>query len=120
MSKIVTAETEAAVNEQIKAGKMRVALPIVGVRQKLSEGVMGQIEREVLEEEGIKLEDMRVNPLSRVGGKGGLRTAAAPVKDFKFQVSADAEWERLPSRVELHAAERLLRNSASKRNNEAA
>ncbi len=93
MSKIVTSPTEDAVNEQIKAGKMRVALPIIGVSQKLSEGVMRQIEREVLEEEKIRLEDMRVNPLSSVGGRGGLRTAAAPVKDFKFHVSADSEGE---------------------------
>jgi tRNA pseudouridine13 synthase len=90
-SKIVTAEAEAAVNEQIKAGKMRVALPIVGVRQKLSEGVMGQIEREVLEKEAIKLEELGVNPLPRVGGKGGLRTAAAPVRDFKLNVSANPD-----------------------------
>ena len=53
MAKIVTAETVAEVNEQIKAGKMRVALPIVGVKQKLSQGVMGQIEKEVLEQEEI-------------------------------------------------------------------
>lgn len=87
VSKIVTSEAEAVVNEQIKAGKMRVALPIVGVRQKLSEGAMGQIEREVLEKEQVKLEELLVNPLSKVGGKGGLRTVAAPVRDFTFQVS---------------------------------
>ena len=92
---------------------MRVALPIVGVRQKLSEGVMGQIEQEVLEEEEIKLEDLRVNPLSRVGGKGGLRTAVAPVKDFKFQCFSKLDGRRLPSRVKLHAAKRLLRDCAS-------
>jgi tRNA pseudouridine13 synthase len=90
-SKIVTAETEAAVNRQIRTDKMRVALPIVGVRQKLSEGVMGQIEREVLEKEAIKLEELRVNPLSRVCGKGGLRTAATPVRDFKLNVSANSD-----------------------------
>jgi len=66
---------------------MQVALPIVGVRQKLSEGAMGQIEREVLEKEHINLENMAVNPLSRVSGKGGLRTAAAPVRNFVFQLS---------------------------------
>ncbi|MGA3112513.1 MAG: tRNA pseudouridine(13) synthase TruD, partial [Candidatus Bathyarchaeia archaeon] len=94
ISKIVTAETEAGVNEQIIAGRMRVALPIVGVRQKLSEGVMGKIEQKVLEQEKIKLEGMRVNPLSIVGGKGGLRTLAAPVRDFKFQVSEDPDGKR--------------------------
>jgi tRNA pseudouridine13 synthase len=90
--KIVTAEAQAAVNEQVKAGKMRVALPIVGVQQKkLSEGVMGQIEREVLEKEAIKLEELRVNPLSRVSYKGGLRTAAAPVRNLKLNVSANPD-----------------------------
>ena len=34
---------------QVKAGRLRVALPIFGVKQKLSQGVMGQIENEVLE-----------------------------------------------------------------------
>jgi tRNA pseudouridine13 synthase len=68
---------------------MRVALPIVGVRQKLSEGVMGQIERAVLEKEAINLEELRVNPSSRVGGKGGLRTAATPVRGLKLNVSAN-------------------------------
>ena len=85
MAKNVTAETLDSVNEQIKAGKLRVALPIVGVRQKLSQGVMGQIEKEVLEEEEIKLENLRINALSRVGGKGGLRTAVTPIRDFKLQ-----------------------------------
>ncbi|HKM60408.1 MAG TPA: tRNA pseudouridine(13) synthase TruD [Candidatus Bathyarchaeia archaeon] len=87
ISKIVTAETEVGVNEQIKAGRMRVALPIVGVRHKLSEGVMGEIEQDILKQEKINLEGVRVNPLSIVGGKGGLRTAATPIRDFKFQVS---------------------------------
>jgi len=90
-SKIVTAEAVAAVNEQVKAGKMRVALPIVGVRQRLSGGVMGEIEREVLEKEEIMLQELRVNPLSSVGGKGGLRTAAAPVRDLKLSVSANQD-----------------------------
>ena len=44
MAKNVTAETVGGVNEQIRAGKLRVALPIIGVKQKLSQGVMGQIE----------------------------------------------------------------------------
>jgi tRNA pseudouridine13 synthase len=91
MSKIVTEETVAEVNKQIKAGKMRAALPIVGVKQKLSQGVIGQMEKEVLEEEEIKMGNLRINALSRIGGKGGLRTAVTPIRDFKLQnVSANA------------------------------
>ena len=44
-----------------------------------------------MEEEGVRLDELRVNPLSRVGGKGGLRTALAPVKDFKLNVSSGSE-----------------------------
>ena len=76
---------------KLRLEKLRVALPIVGVRQKLSQGVMGQIEKEVLEEEEIELENLQVNPLSRIGGKGGLRTAVTPIRDFKLQnISANA------------------------------
>jgi tRNA pseudouridine13 synthase len=90
MAKMVVAETVADINEQVKAGKMRVALPIVGVKQKLSQGVMGQIEKEVLDQEEINLENLQVNELSRAGGKGGLRTATTPIRDFKVQnVSAN-------------------------------
>ncbi len=90
LTKNVVPENVDIVNEQIKAGKLRVALPIIGVRQKLSQGVMGQIEKDVLEEEEIKLENLRVNALSWIGGKGGLRTVVTQVKDFKMQtVSAN-------------------------------
>ena len=83
--KIVTAENLAGINEAVKVGKMRVALPIFGVRQKLSGGIMGEIEREVLSEEGVEAEKLRLNELSRAGGKGGLRTAATPLREFKLQ-----------------------------------
>jgi len=85
MAKNVTSESVGNVNEQIRAGKLRVALPIIGAKTKLSQGVMGQIENRVLREEEVKLENLRLNALSRVGGKGGLRTAVTPIKDFKLQ-----------------------------------
>jgi len=85
MAKKVTEETIGCVNESIKAGKLRVALPIIGVRQKLSQGVMGQIEKEVLEEEKIKMENLQINESTRIGGKGGLRTTITPIRDFKLQ-----------------------------------
>lgn len=83
MEKTVTAENLAQVNAAIKAGRLRVALPIVGLRQRLSGGMMGEIEREVLASEGLGDKAVWLNELSRVGGKGSLRPAVAPVKDFK-------------------------------------
>ena len=42
-----------------------------------------------LDAEGIGDGPIRLNELSRVGGKGGLRTVTAPVRDFKVLESAD-------------------------------
>jgi tRNA pseudouridine13 synthase len=85
VAKTVAAETLAEVNGQIRVGKLRVALPIVGLKQKLSQGVMGELERAVLAQEGVDVGAVWVNELSRVGGKGGLRALLTPVKDFKLQ-----------------------------------
>jgi tRNA pseudouridine13 synthase len=85
VAKIVVAENLAEVNAQVKTGRLRVALPIFGVKQKLSQGIMGQIENEVLEQEGVEADNLQVNVLSRMGGKGGLRTAVTPIKDIKLQ-----------------------------------
>jgi tRNA pseudouridine13 synthase len=85
VAKTATAETLAQVNVQIKAGKLRVALPFFGFRQKLSGGIMGEIENQVLTQDGVGTGDLWANELSRVGGKGGLRTVLTPLKDFKLQ-----------------------------------
>lgn len=89
VSKVVTPETLDMVNSQIKIGKQRVALPIIGAKAKLSGGIMGEIEVEILRAEGIGSQETWLNELSRVGGKGGLRTAATPVHDFKIQRSTE-------------------------------
>jgi len=89
--KITTSENISEINSQVKAGKLRVALPIVGFKQKLSQGAMGQIEKEVLTQEGIENGNLWLNELSRVGGKGGLRSLVTPVLGFKIQKIRDQE-----------------------------
>ena len=84
MAKVATIENLAEVNVQVKAGRMRIALPIVGVKQKLSQGIMGEIENAVLEADDVKTENLRINAISTIGGKGGLRTIVTPIKDFKL------------------------------------
>jgi tRNA pseudouridine13 synthase len=90
IAKVVSAESLREVNAQIKTGRLCVALPIFGLKQKRSQGVMGQIEKEVLEKEGIEADELHVNVLSRVGGKGSLRTVVTPVRDFQL-VSSHAD-----------------------------
>jgi tRNA pseudouridine13 synthase len=100
MAKPATVKNVDEVNEQIKAGKERVALPIFGVKNKLSQGIMGQMEKEVLEKAEIVTENLRINALSSVGGRGGLRTVVSPIRDFKLQnVSANVSSKSVQSEL---------------------
>ena len=80
--RMVNADSLAEVSGLIKAGKLRVALPLVGTRQRLSEGVMGQIEKRILEAEGVEPANFNVDAMPEISGKGGLRAIVSPVRDF--------------------------------------
>jgi tRNA pseudouridine13 synthase len=97
--KVASAEAVAEVNERVKAGKMRVALPLIGAKQKPSKGVMGQIEQKILEKEGIQPDGVRVNEISRVSGRGGLRAVLTPVQGFKLNETSSSN--QRASQVEL-------------------
>jgi len=87
--KVVSVENLAEVNRAIGAGRMRVAIPLVGYGQGLSKGVQGDVEREILEEEGVVPGDFRVRCLPEVSSRGRLRAVVSPVKDFSFRVDED-------------------------------
>ena len=64
---------------------------------------------EILEEEAIETGKFRVNEISRISGRGGLRAVLTPVQDFKWQgVSASAP-DQNKSQAELSFM--LLRGS---------
>lgn len=75
-----------SVNEEIKAGRMAVALPLIGPRQPPSEGLQGEIEREILEEEGVSGEDFKRASIIKVSLFGGLRVALERVMDLRAEV----------------------------------
>jgi len=78
--------------ELIKTGRMRVALPLVGIKQKLSQGTMGEIEKQILEAEGIKPENFRIDAIPRISGLGELRAIISPIRNFRLHgVSASAD-----------------------------
>jgi tRNA pseudouridine13 synthase len=83
--RIVNADCLAEVNGLIKAGKLRVALPLVGTRQRLSEGAMGEIEKRILESEGMEPKNFNVNAIPEISGKGQLRSIVSPVRDFRVE-----------------------------------
>jgi tRNA pseudouridine13 synthase len=90
--KLAEAGSLAEINELIKTGRMRVALPLVGFGQRLSEGEMGQIENLIQQEEQVKRESFRVQKMPRISGKGELRSVVSPIRDFKLEcISHDEE-----------------------------
>ncbi len=83
MPQIVTAQNQTKINEALSTGKMRLALPIVGFKQKLSSGAMGELEQRVLQQENVNMNNFRITANSRLGNRGSLRAALTLVKDFK-------------------------------------
>jgi len=83
-ARTVSPENLSEANELVKAGRMRVALPLIGTKQKLSEGVMGQLERQILEEEQAEPRNFRVEAVREMSRGGGLRAVVTPVRDFKL------------------------------------
>ena len=84
MAEVADTETVTETNELVKAGRMRVALPLIGIKQRPSQGAMGQIERQILEEEDIQTEKFRVNSIPVTSRRGDLRVVLAPVQGFKL------------------------------------
>ncbi|MCW4017173.1 MAG: tRNA pseudouridine(13) synthase TruD [Candidatus Bathyarchaeota archaeon] len=90
--KTVTDTNHTEINRQIDAGKMRVALPIFGSRQRLSGGKIGELQQQILEQEGVETQGFSVPDLPEINCKGELRAAVCPVYDFAAgAASADSE-----------------------------
>jgi tRNA pseudouridine13 synthase len=106
--KIVDQTKLEEVNGLIKAGKMRVAMPIIGFSQRLSQGEIGAIQHNILVAEGIALNDFRVDAFPEINGKGELRAIVAPVKNFEAKsVEPESESSTLKACLEFM----LLRGS---------
>lgn len=73
-------------NKALRESSLRLAIPLMGFRQQSSLGVQGNIEREILSEEGISPQSFRIKEIPEISSKGGLRTVLTPLNDFSFKV----------------------------------
>jgi tRNA pseudouridine13 synthase len=105
--KAVDSENVAEVNRLVEVGKMRVALPVFGAKQKLSSGSSGELQRRVLEEECVDAGGFLVPDMPEVSARGELRAAVCPVNDFSAgEALPDSE-----GKVQLALEFRLLRSA---------
>jgi tRNA pseudouridine13 synthase len=109
IGKTASADNLAEFNERIKAGRMRVALPLVGYKQGLSQGVMGEIEKRILEAESVTAINFEVEAVPEMSGRGELRAIVSPVKGFKAQHITSTVEDSTEHEVELGFT--LLRGS---------
>ena len=107
-SKIVDSYNINEANKSINDGKLRVALPIFGAKQKLSKGEMGKIQAQILQEENVDAQEFRVSFMPEISGKGELRAAVCPIKNFKQLISQNNE---IPETSEASLEFTLLRGA---------
>jgi len=84
MYKTATADTVMEFNRAIEAGRMRLALPLIGFRQRFSHGIQGEIERQILEAEDVSSSEFRIRMLPEISSKGELRAAVTPINNFSI------------------------------------
>ncbi len=88
--KKVTLAEFSEIKRQVKAGKLRLALPLPGHAQALSGGLQENIEQSVLDEEGMSLARFKKPVVQTMSARGGLRAALAPLSEFSFDASRDS------------------------------
>jgi tRNA pseudouridine13 synthase len=91
MHKIASVEALTEINKAIEAGKMRLAIPLIGFKQRTSLGVQGEIEKQILEKEGISRESFKISAMPEIITRGELRTASTPMNNFSLnEISEDS------------------------------
>ena len=87
----VTAPSLQTVKKALNESKMRVAIPLVGVKQPPSRGAQGEIEQELLETENVNPQDFHISFMPEVSASGMLRAILAPAINFSVEeVSRDS------------------------------
>lgn len=76
----VTEDKIEAINRLIKRGRAFVTVPAFGYETEFAEGVEGEIERKVLDDGGVELNDFHIEKIPEISSKGIRRPVLVPVK----------------------------------------
>jgi tRNA pseudouridine13 synthase len=85
----VTADNIGKARRNSAAGKAFVAGVLFGTDSVFAEGVMGEIERKVVEAEGISAQDFQIVGLREASSKGSRRELLAPVRGLAIDFPDD-------------------------------
>jgi tRNA pseudouridine13 synthase len=85
----VTVDTLEGINRLIKRSRAFITAPILGYETEFTGGEVGEIERRVLEDEGIKLNHFLVEKIPEISSKGTRRPILVPMKMIKREIGDD-------------------------------
>ena len=88
VEKVTEAKAD-AMNRLVKAGRAFVVAPLFGFKTELSEGVAGEIEREVLKEASISLADFRCESVPELSSEGSYRPILTPFNSDAVEICED-------------------------------
>ncbi len=85
----VTDSNKDKVFELIRDGKATLVLNVFGYNTILADGEPGEVEREVLKEEELSLEDFKIKSMPELSSRGTIRPASTQILNFKFEIKED-------------------------------
>ena len=85
----VTADKIDAMNRLVKRNRAFVTAPIFGSETEFADGEIGEIERKVLEDEAIELNNFNIGTIPELSSKGTRRPIIVPVTISKEEISED-------------------------------
>jgi tRNA pseudouridine13 synthase len=107
--KIVKSDNIAEIDNAIQAGKMRLAIPLLGYKHKHSTDAHEETERQILEEEDVSLRNFKVDAIPEISLRGKLRAAVTTLNDFRLEeVAVDSVH---PTRLAANMSFNLYRGS---------
>jgi len=97
VAKLIVQEDKMKINEDLRDGKKCLVLPIFGYKTEVPDSADGDVERKILSEENVQLDDFYLPELKEFSSQGAFRPMIAPINDF--DVSRIAEDSLNPDRV---------------------
>jgi tRNA pseudouridine13 synthase len=86
----VTSKNLDLVERQVRNGRAYIGGVLFGSESVLSEGTMGEIERLIIEREGLEAKDFMVPQLHQCSSKGSWREILGRVKDLRYEAAEDS------------------------------
>jgi tRNA pseudouridine13 synthase len=78
------------VTDQVKRKKAFVSAVLFGRESEFAEGEMGEIERKVIEDEGLERDDFFIGEMRKLSSKGTRREMVAPLDEIEIQKSENS------------------------------